>query len=63
MAWFKKDPVTESVKALNDELERLHDLMRSTTSPTNVVEIWGKIKEIQDALIGITKKHNGIGCS
>jgi len=60
MGLFTKEcESVQSIKALNNELERLHLILGAGDGKVNG-EIFCRIKKLEDTLIEISRRHNGL---
>ena len=58
--FFKKKPDTFSIKCVDKELTRLHDMLSMCDSDKSASVVWKQIKEIEATLLSIAKRHNGL---
>lgn len=60
MGMFRSES-KESIKALNAELDRLHELLLAAgNNKETATAIFERIKEIEDLLMDIAKRYNGM---
>ena len=59
MKYFKCKEGVEAIKAIDKELERLHDILGGGDKKANG-EIWVQIKKLSNTLDEISRKHNGL---
>ena len=58
MGYFTK-PSVAAIKAIDRELERLHDILGLGDREVNT-DIYQRIKKLQDTLNDIARRHNGL---
>lgn len=59
MGIFRRES-KESIKAVDAELDRLHDLLAAAKDKETATAIFERIKKVEDLLMDIAKRYNGM---